>query len=261
VHYDLTFRYKGFDMSLPPLSHEHLLNYDDICKIIEKQNFWVEYEPIIDMNSGDIFGYEALARFVINGKQIPPTPVLHVAHQVKELFFRLESALKIMQLAHRPKDARMLFVNIDPHNFSDSDKILYWRDLFEEERDICIEVTENTDDMQTSLLSHCLDEIQKSGIPIAQDDIGNDQKPFCFDLTKRAQFLKFDRTWLLKIRACADYQEILKGFLSFAKAQGKKSILEGVESEEDFAVAKALGVDFVQGYIFKHLNISSQKLS
>lgn len=246
-------------MSIPTiLTYEQFLNYDDICKIIDTQSFWVEYEPIIDMKNGDIYGYEALARFVLNGKQIPPTPVLQVAHQVKELFFRLERALKIMQLSHRPNEGGMLFVNIDPHNFSDGEKIAYWHDLFEDVHDVCIEVTENTDDMQTTLLSHCLDEIQKSGIPIAQDDIGNDQKPFCFDLTKRAQFLKFDRTWLLKIRACSDYQEILKGFLSFAKAQGKKSILEGVESEEDFCVAKALGVDFVQGYIFSHLNISSK---
>ena len=247
-------------MSLPTLSHEHLLNYDDICKIIDTQSFWVEYEPIIDMNNGDIFGYEALARFVINGKQIPPMPILEIAHKENELFFHLERALKIMQLAHRPKKG-MLFVNIDPHNFSDSDKIRYWHTLFRDIQNLCIEVTENTGDMQVSLLSYCLDEIQKSGIPIAQDDIGNDQKPFCFDLTKRAQFLKFDRTWLLKIKACVDYQEILKGFLSFAKAQGKKSILEGVEKEEDFTMARALGVDFVQGYIFKHLNISSQKRS
>lgn len=246
-------------MSIPTTpTYEQLLNYDDICNIIETQSFWVEYEPIIDMKNGDIYGYEALARFVLNGKQIPPTPILQVAHQVKELFFRLERALKIMQLAHRPQEGGMLFVNIDPHNFSDSEKIAYWHDLFEEVQDICIEVTENTDDMQTTLLSHCLDEIQKSGIPIAQDDIGNDKKPFCFYLTQRAQFLKFDRTWLSKIRACEDYQEILKGFLAFAKAQGKKSVLEGVESEEDFRIAKSLGVDFVQGYIFKHLNLSSK---
>lgn len=248
-------------MSIPTtLTCEQCINYNDIHKIIDTQSFWVEYEPIIDMKKGDIFGYEALARFVIEGKQIPPTPILEVAHEESELFFHLERALKIMQLAHRPKKG-ILFVNIDPHNFSDSDKIRYWHTLFRGIQNLCIEVTENTGDMQVSLLSYCLDEIQKSGIPIAQDDIGNDQKPFCFDLTKRAQFLKFDRTWLLKIRACADYQEILKGFLSFAKAQGKKSILEGIESEEDFAVAKELGVDFVQGYIFKHLNICSKKLS
>lgn len=239
-----------------PLAKQ-LLDYDDVRKMIKTHSFWVEYEPIIDMKRGDIFGYEALARFVLDGKQIPPIPVLQVAHENKELFFHLERSLKIMQLAHRPEDG-MLFLNIDPHNFSDGEKIQYWHTLFRDISNLCIEVTENTDGMQTSLLSHCLDELQKSGLFIAQDDIGNDQKPFCFDLTQRAHFLKFDRTWLLKIRTCKDYQEILKGFIRFAKSQGKKTILEGVENEEDFLVARTLGVDFLQGYIFKHLNISSK---
>ncbi len=244
-------------MSLPPVEHEMKLSYEDILWMIEKKSFWVEYEPLIDMQDGDIFGYEALARFVLHGQDIAPSPVLEVAHQVNELFFKLEKALKIEQLKHRPNEG-MLFLNIDPHNFSDGEKIAYWHDLFEDQEALCIEVTENTDGMQTLLLSHCLDEIQKSGVPIAQDDIGNDQKPFCFDLTRRAEFLKFDRTWLAKIKACRDYQEILKGFMAFAKAQKKKCVLEGIESEEDFAIARALGVDFVQGYLFKHLNHQSR---
>lgn len=246
-------------MSSSHLRKEHALNYDDVRMMLDQKSFWAEYEPIIDMKEGGIFGYEALARFSLNGVCVPPSPVLEVAHHAKELFFRLERELKETQLQHRPNEG-ILFVNIDPHNFSDTEKINYWRDLFEEIENICVEVTENTDDMQTALLSHCLDELQKSGIVIAQDDIGNDKKPFCFDLTHRAHFLKFDRTWLLKMRLCEDYKEILKGFLSFAKAQHKRTILEGVESEEDFALARSLGVDFVQGYIFKHLNIHSPRL-
>lgn len=240
-------------MSFPVIPNESTLRYEDIRWMIEQQSFWVEYEPIIDMKTGDIFGYEALARFVLEGKNLSPAPVLEMAHQVKELFFRLEKALKVKQIKHRP-DEGILFLNIDPHNFSDIEKIAYWRELFENETEICIEVTENTDDMQTLILSSCLEELQKSGIPIAQDDIGNDQKPFCFDVTRRANFLKFDRSWLSKIKMCEDYQEILKGFLAYAKAQEKKCVMEGIESDEDFLIAKKLGVDFVQGYLFKHLN-------
>ncbi|AFL69417.1 EAL domain-containing protein [Sulfurospirillum barnesii] len=241
-------------MSLPQmLCNENLLNECDVVRMLNDGHYWVEYEPIIDMKTGTIFGYEALARFVLNERRIPPMPVFMVAHQNPELFFRLESELKAMQLFHRPKNA-MLFINLDPHNFSDEAKLSFWRELFLGAKNLCLEITENTDDMQTAFLSHCLDEIQTIGFPIAQDDIGNDEKPFCFDLTSRADFLKFDRTWLLKIKRCPDYQEILKGFLAFAKAQGKKSVLEGIESEGDFMLARALEVDYVQGYLFKHLN-------
>lgn len=232
------------------------VTYADICEMIDKQSFWVEYEPIIDMRSGDIFGYEALARFIYKGINIPPSPILHIAHQSEELFFRLERELKRMQIKRRPKEG-ILFVNIDPHNFNGEDKMDYWHAFFLHLENICIEVTENTDTMETGVLSSCLVELKKTGLPIAQDDIGNDEKPFCFELTHQAQFLKFDRSWLPKIKACSDYKEILKGFLSFAKLQHKMTILEGIEEEEDFMIAKALGVDFVQGYLFKYLNLTS----
>ena len=245
-------------MSVVPRFDTPILTPVTIRKMIHEGSFWVQYEPLISVSDGSIFGYEALARFEMDGEQIPPSPVLEVAHEYPELFFDLERELKLKQLVNRPKDG-MLFVNIDPHNFSDSEKIFYWQSLFEDEDNICIEVTENTDGMQAHLLSHCLDELQKVGLTIAQDDIGNEQKPFCFDLTRRATYLKFDRQWLLKIKQCLDYQEILRGFMSFAKAQRKHCILEGVESEEDFEFAKALGVDFVQGYYFKHLNQSSKR--
>lgn len=44
--------------------NENLLSECDVVRMIHERHFWVEYEPIISMNSGTIFGYEALARFI-----------------------------------------------------------------------------------------------------------------------------------------------------------------------------------------------------
>ena len=229
---------------------------DDVFRLLESKSFWTEYEPIIDVQSGKIFGYEALARFVHLGQNLPPAPVFELAHHSAELFFQLEKALKLMQIAHRPKGG-LLFVNIDPHNFLGREKNDFWVDLFSSTKSICIEVTENTDGINASLLCDILPRLKQTGAYIAQDDIGNDAKPFCFELTNHAHILKFDRTWLHKISACSDYAHILKGFIAFAKLQRKKTVLEGVETKEDFAIAKRLGVDFVQGYLFKTLNLKS----
>jgi EAL domain-containing protein (putative c-di-GMP-specific phosphodiesterase class I) len=114
-------------------------------------------------------------------------------------------------------------------------------------KSICVEVTENTDGLNASLLAEILPRLKQTGVYIAQDDIGNDAKPFCFELTNHAHILKFDRTWLHKISACSDYTHILKGFIAFAKLQRKKTVLEGIETPKNLALAKELGVDFVQG--------------
>ncbi len=232
------------------------IGYKEVDEILHVKSFWAEYEPVIDIKRSEIFGYEALARFVYRGQNIPPAPIFEIAHYSQELFFQLEKALKIMQIEHRPKEG-ILFVNIDPHNFNTAEKNDFWSDLFSSTEQMCIEVTENTDAINASLLADILPKLKKTGAYIAQDDIGNDAKPFCFELTNHAHILKFDRTWLHKIRACSDYVQILKGFIAFARLQKKKTVMEGIETKEDFAIAKRLGVDFVQGYLFKTLNLKS----
>lgn len=233
------------------------ISFREVEEMLKNKNFWAEYEPVIELKNGEIFGYEALARFVYRGRSLPPAPILELVHHSKAFFFRLEKELKLMQIKHRPPEG-VLFVNIDPHNFDTDEKIDFWDDLFSKEEQICIEVTENSDNLQASLLSSCLSKLKNTGAFIAQDDIGNNQKPFCFELTVDAHVLKFDRSWFHKIKVCSHYAEILKGFITFAKYQNKKTIMEGVETEEELAFAKKIGVDFVQGYLFKYLNLSSK---
>lgn len=234
------------------------ISFKEVDEILKTKSFWAEYEPVIDLKNGEIFGYEALARFVYHGINLPPAPIFELVHHSKEFFFRLEKELKLMQIKHRPSEG-LLFVNIDPHNFDTDEKIDFWDDLFSKKEKICIEVTENSHNLQACLLSSCLSKLKNTGALIAQDDIGNNQKPFCFELTIDAHILKFDRSWFHKIKVCSHYAHILKGFIDFAKLQNKKTIMEGVETEEELNLAKKLGVDFVQGYLFKYLNLRSHE--
>lgn len=229
------------------------IGFKEVNEILEQGFFWSEYEPVIDLRDYSIFGYEALARFYYQGRAYSPLPILEMAHHSQALFYRLESALKFHQIKHRPQEG-VLFVNIDPHNFNTIEKIDFWEDLFSQQEEICIEVTENTNGLESDLLVNALPKLRQTGAFIAQDDIGNDEKLFCFDLMHHAHILKFDRTWFKKIALCGDYSHILKGFILFAKSQGKKTVMEGIETERDLVLAKKLGVDFVQGYYFKSYN-------
>jgi len=225
----------------------------EVNAIVENDCFWSEYEPVIDMRDGSIFGYEALARFHYHGRAYAPAPILEMAHHSQSLFYRLEVALKWHQIKHRPREG-VLFVNIDPHNFSTLEKLDFWEDLFTHQEEMCIEVTENTTGLESHLLVDAMPRLKHTGAFIAQDDIGNDEKLFCFDLMNHAHILKFDRSWFQKMSLCSDYAEILRGFITFAKRQGKKVVMEGVETEGHLEVARQLHVDFVQGYLFKPYN-------
>lgn len=240
-------------MSKVAMRHTDLIGFKEVNEILEKGFFWSEYEPIFDLKAEAIFGYEALARFNYHGRTYPPAPILEMAHHSQTLFYELEVALKQHQIKHRPREG-VLFVNIDPHNFNTLEKVHFWEDLFCQQKHICIEVTENTNGLESDLLVKALPNLKRTGAFIAQDDIGNDEKLFCFDLMHHAHILKFDRSWFQKIRLSSDYTHILKGFILFAKRQGKKSVMEGIETQSELEIARELEVDYVQGYYFKPYN-------
>ncbi len=229
------------------------IGFKEVNTIVENEFFWSEYEPVINIRDGSIFGYEALARFYYRGRSYSPSPILEMAHHSPSLFYTLEVALKQHQIKHRPHEG-VLFVNIDPHNFSTVEKLDFWEDLFTHQEEMCIEVTENTNGLESDLLVNAMPCLKRTGAFIAQDDVGNNEKLFCFDLMNHAHILKFDRSWFQKMSLCSDYAEILKGFITFAKRQGKRVVMEGVETEGHLEVARQLRVDFVQGYLFKSYN-------
>jgi len=61
---------------------------------------------------------------------------------------------------------------------------------------------------------------------------------------------KFDRHWLQAIHQPAQ-RRMLKMLLNYAREENKKTVLEGIETENDLAIARELNVDYVQGYLFR----------
>ena len=105
-----------------------------ITSIMAHENYGVSYEPIIDLGSMQIIGYEALGRFRYNGKRISPDAFFKSLHADLELFFYVESIIKSFQIQNRPKDKK-LYINIDPDVAIESNHIVYWVKLFSLNKD------------------------------------------------------------------------------------------------------------------------------
>ena len=90
----------------------------ELLDLVEQQRFGVEYQPLIDAHTGDILGYEALARFYhADGRAIPPLDVFQVLHDSPLMLAQVELQLKRLQMRYRPEGVA-LFLNLDPHAFS-----------------------------------------------------------------------------------------------------------------------------------------------
>lgn len=171
----------------------------------------------------------------------------------------MEYRLKQFQIENAPETGR-LFINIDQDAF----------DVFESNRDnplvdivikndrVVVEIIENSSVSDARISASMGDIYSSLGIPLALDDIGAYHSMVDLNLLPKVGFLKLSLDWIGKIKE-KDALILLETLIGYSKRTGKKTILEGVETLEHLELSKSLGVDFVQGYHFKHLFVECFK--
>lgn len=222
------------------------------------EDYGVSYEPIIKLTTMQTVAYEALSRFKYDGKDIKPDAFFKSLHKDLELFFYVESILKTFQLKNRPKNKK-LFINLDPDVAIEPSHVVYWINFFTLHDDIVVEIIENSDDENITHVEHFMDWMDEYKVEYAYDDYGKPNSVFFDSLFHRASTIKIDINFIRTIRKNKLYIEVVKGVVKYTKLSNKYTIMEGIETEEDLTIAKEIGVDFIQGYLFKTKFINKYK--
>lgn len=209
-----------------------------------------EYEPLIDARTLETRGYEALARFELDGKPLPNEPLFAALHHDRAGFFVLEGRLKRFQLQHRPQ-GWPLHVNLDPDVFEDHAQLDHWLALLKGAPSVTVEIIENSNVTHLRRIAVLAQALREAGIQVGLDDVGGARSLLAVDQLELAQVFKLDRSWLGRIRRGPYFQPLLDGILAFARSRSITTVLEGVETEEDLAFARKIGVDQVQGFLFR----------
>ncbi|MBL1244532.1 MAG: EAL domain-containing protein [Sulfurimonas sp.] len=231
-----------------------------IKSIMDNEDYGVSYEPIVDIKNMNIIGYEALSRFKYEGKAIAPDIFFKSLHKNLELFFDVESVIKTYQIKNRPK-GKKLFINLDPDVATKPKHIMHWIKLFNSTTNIVVEIIENSDDENIVHIEHFMNCLEESNVDFAYDDFSKPNSVFVSSLFHRASTIKLDMDFIRTIQTNRAYIEVAKGIVRYAKLSNKHTVLEGVETQNDLDVVKEIGVDFIQGYLFKDKFIDKYKES
>jgi EAL domain-containing protein (putative c-di-GMP-specific phosphodiesterase class I) len=221
-------------------------------QILDEGRFWTEYQAIIQARTGRTVAYEALARFErADGRPVPPAKVFSVLHADPSLLLRAELTLKLHQVEHAPRPP--LFVNLDPDSWAragDQHRNPFLALLASSGRRIVVEVTEAMAIADVTRAREMINALRARRLPVALDDVGAANGILSFDAIADAEVLKFDRSLIPRLRnprTCALVQALNR----MARETGAHSILEGVETTADFVLARDVGFDLVQGFLFK----------
>ena len=228
------------------------LGLDDARAILDRGRFWTEYQAIVQARTGRTVAYEALARFVReDGRHVAPARLFKVLHADPALLLRAELTLKLHQVEHAPR--LPLFVNLDPDSWvraGDRNCNPFLALLSSSPRRIVVEVTEAMALADAASAREMMEALRGRRLPIALDDLGATNAVLSFDALADAEVLKFDRTLIPRLRT-PRVRALVQALTQMARQTGAHSVLEGVETTADFVLARDLGFELVQGFLFR----------
>ncbi|MCB2015521.1 MAG: bifunctional diguanylate cyclase/phosphodiesterase [Sphingobium sp.] len=220
------------------------------------------YQPIIELASSTVVGFEALARWEDPEMGvISPVDFIPVAEESGLVVQLGRWALQEAMCQLRSWDAKMgmrvpvkMNVNLSPIQMVRDDVIAtITRALQEAEQQgdrLTIELTESAivGDPEKSLL--LLNALKKSHIAVAMDDFGTGYSNMASLQSLPIDVLKIDRSFVSDMLVDQDKMAITKAILSLAKALNMKATAEGIEDAEVAEALRDLGCTYGQGYYF-----------
>jgi len=225
--------------------------------IIEQQNYGVEYQPIVSVDTKNVFAYEALSRFFDqHNTSIPPDLVFKALHHSPLTLHLVELAQKKLQLEYAPTD-HCLFINLDQDSYfegqldKEAESSNVYVTLFKQFKgELVVELIENSEINDAKMSLQMIRSMGAHQIKTAIDDVCNEHSMLSTMVLERVDFIKFDRL-VVQNKSNKPFLILVSALINYAKASNKKIILEGVETQEDLTFARELGVDYVQGFLFK----------
>lgn len=230
---------------------------EEIIRIITEPELHLKaaFQPIIETRSGEVFGFEALARIPGSTSFNNIADLFPFAEKIGQLY-PIETLCRRQAITSFPTVARgkeMLFLNINPQVLIDPEFASgHTRKLLSElnlaPSDVVLEITERSaiDDFAT--FRDALDHYRIQGYLIALDDVGAGYSSLQSVAELHPDFLKVDRSLIAGVNADPIKWALLETFVTFSKRIGCQIIAEGVETEEEMRTVVQLGVDYIQGY-------------
>ncbi len=214
------------------------------------------FQPIVEVATGSVFGYESLLRGHDRLGFASPLELIDQAHDGGQLL-TLEQMVAHRALAKFSGlpdfSSQTLFLNLDVRLIRDGQLFLkkivqHLRQAGVAPSSVCFELSERFDNTSVPEFAELMTEMRKAGFKLAIDDFGvghGEMKLLC---DYPVDYLKIDRHFISDIDVNPRKRHLVKNIVNIAHVLGIRVIAEGIETEAEFLACREYGVDLVQGY-------------
>jgi EAL domain-containing protein (putative c-di-GMP-specific phosphodiesterase class I) len=203
----------------------------------------MHFQPIVDLETLEVLGHEALARFPTGS----PERWFELAHQVG-LGVELELAAIAKALTAMPALPGFMSVNASPVTLL-SPELFELLDDVDATR-VVVELTEHTRVDSYEEYELALDRLRRRGVRVAVDDAGAGHSSMRHIIYMAPEIIKLDRSLTIGIEHDPVRQSFTKAIVSFASSLGALIVAEGIDQEGEVGVLADIGVLAGQGWIF-----------
>ena len=232
---------------LKPGSVDRLRIRQRVAAVLRDARLRVVGQPIVDVETGRLFGVEALAR-VAGEPYRSPDVWIGEAHDVG-VGLELESLAleRAFHLLDDLPDGALLGVNVS-HELLVSGRV---RELLADcpgER-VMLELTEHTAFEDYTAFRDAMSELSQRGVRLAVDDVGAGYSSFRHVVELAPDCIKLDRLFTHGIENDPARRAMAEALITFARATNINLVAEGIETERQLEVVRELGIRLGQGYL------------
>jgi EAL domain-containing protein (putative c-di-GMP-specific phosphodiesterase class I) len=217
---------------------------DHVSDIIAHQAFGPVFQPIVDLASSAIVGYEALTRFTDGSDPealFADAAAVGLGIEIETV--TLEAALAASEALPRPA---WLNLNASPEFVLAGEPLRTI--LAGSRRHIVLEVTEHTAIADYPAFRAAMTDLEPK-VEFAVDDAGTGFASLRHIVELHPAFVKLDRSLIAGLDSDDARQTMVVGLNHFARATGCRLIAEGIETDRELAVLRALDIPLGQGYL------------
>ena len=232
----------------------------ELLDILQSRKLQTVFQPIINLEERKVCAVEALIRGPFESALHRPLNLFRVAEEFDVLyeldnFARLNSLQSFTSQVKDESDLH-LFLNISVNavmneNHQKGVTLDALEKLGVSPERLVIEITELQPIEDHDLFMNAIEYYRSIGFKVALDDLGSGYNGLKIWSEMHPDFVKIDRHFVSDIHLHADKKAFLKSMLSLANSMGTLVIAEGVETEQELNVLIDLGINYVQGYLFK----------
>lgn len=226
-------------------------------RMLEKNTFHYNFQPIVDAKTGDVFAYEALMRSP-REVGLSPREILKYAEISQKLYsieyFTFYNTLRAYHENREKFGGRKIFINSIPSVvLSEADLAEMTEKFGDITGNTVVEILEDDEDTKESCVY--FEKLRDLfGCEIAIDDYGSGYSNEMKLLNNNPNFIKIDISLISSIDSDMKKQLLVSNVIQFASKYGIKVLAEGVETKEELETLLELGIDLLQGFCLARPN-------